>query len=742
MAKTWATFENHVRHLAELIWGEECLATHVGGVDIDGAIRLDADRWVYIEITERNDLAKVREDIGKLQTAKSALMTTKGEFAHCYCVINGPVTQAMIEAGEPHKIKVKSLKAFSKLFFDFERYKSAREQAAFGSAINPITGKKDDGSYVAVNYVYDGKSQELGIGDISALLQAGKRIVLLGEYGSGKSRCFKELFKAMAASAVDQHLYPMALDLREVWGLKRGQELIRRHLEDLAVPEMERSAIRALSNNCLTLLLDGFDELGSQAWSNDSEKLKAIRAKSLEGVKDLIARSGAGVLISGREHYFNNNEEMLSALGLDPGQTLTIRCKSEFSEAETQEFFNRIQSEIVVPEWLPRRPLICQTIADLSAEEMDEMFGVGQNELEFWNHFMKVLSVRDARIHASFDAKTIETVLMHLARFTRTRSSNVGPITLSDVQSAFESVVGQTPVDAAVMLQRLPALGRVKAESNDRQFIDVYILDGLRAKDAAGAIRYDESILRPLVSTRFINPLGDLGQRLLASEIGTKHNEYKSLAIRCLSHGNKTLGCDLIGGMLRTGEEKIDFKNVFVDDGHFLRLDMSKTLPLNLTIKDSVLGELLLPSAPPPGTSLTDCIASRVFGVAAATALPAWIKNLFADQYDSVESVSRIKEIGLDPRHEVLATIIRKTFFQKGAGRKEEALLRGLGRVVTPATSDKIILLLMREGILTRFKGDEGWVYSANRAHAGRMKQMLYELKVSADPIWQAVGVI
>jgi hypothetical protein len=49
---------------------------------------------------------------------------------------------------------------------------------------------------------------------------------------------------------------------------------------------------------------------------------------------------------------------------------------------------------------------------------------------------------------------------------------------------AFESVVGQMPVDeASLMLQRLPALGRVKAETNDRQFIDSYILDGLRAKD-------------------------------------------------------------------------------------------------------------------------------------------------------------------------------------------------------------------------------------------------------------------
>jgi hypothetical protein len=246
---------------------------------------------------------------------------------------------------------------------------------------------------------------------------------------------------------------------------------------------------------------------------------------------------------------------------------------------------------VIVPEWLPRRPLICQTIADLSADELDEMFGVGQNEIGFWNHFMRVLCERDARIHVSFDATTIETILIHIARITRVRPANVGPITLSDVQSAFEAVVGQMPVeDAAVMLQRLPALGRVKAESNDRQFIDVYILDGLRAKDAASL---DEGSLRHLLATAFVNPLDDLGQRLLATNIDSKTNDFKQLASRCLSDKNKILGCDIVSSILRVGLETFDFKGMFIDDGHFIKFDMSNTLPLGLTITNTTFGELM-----------------------------------------------------------------------------------------------------------------------------------------------------
>jgi len=242
------------------------------------------------------------------------------------------------------------------------------------------------------------------------------------------------------------------------------------------------------------------------------------RAKSLEGVKDLISRGRRGVLIAGREHYFNNNEEMFAALGLSSTESVIVRCKDEFTEDEMREFFRRyVAEDILMPDWLPRRPLVCQTIADMNDDELDQMFGVGQDELSFFDHFIAVLCQRDAHIRATFDAATIESVLRRLARLTRTRAANVGPITLGDVQASFESVVGQMPVEeASLMLQRLPALGRVKAETNDRQFIDIYILDGLRAKDSGALFTMVDRSLSSVFETAFANPLDELGQRILA----------------------------------------------------------------------------------------------------------------------------------------------------------------------------------------------------------------------------------
>lgn len=739
--KTWATFEDSVREYASAIWGKPCLPLHIGGVDLDGAMEVDSDIRVFVEMTERRELAKVREDVNKLLVARAALQQETGAYARCYCIVNGPVTNGMVEAGAPHSIKVLSFENFSKIFFDFESYKIRREKTAFGSAVNPLTGARDEGIYIPVKYIVDSTKAEIGIDKIAEMITAGKHVILLGEYGSGKSRCIRELFYHLSSKSAVNHAYPMAIDLREAWGVKRGLELVRRHLEDIGADDLQSAAVRALNTNSLLVLFDGFDEIGSQAWSNDGEKLRAIRSKSLEGAKDLIDRSHAGIFISGREHYFNNNAEMLEALGVAKSRTVILRCKTEFTEQETQDFFTRLQTEITVPSWLPRRPLICQTIADLSSDELDEMFGVGENEIEFWNHFVHVLCERDARIHVSFSAETIERILIHLSRLTRSKAANVGPITLADVQAAFEAVVGQSPVeDASAMLQRLPALGRVKAESNDRQFIDTYILDGLRAKDVSDVLKADESVKRSLVSNKFVNPLGELGQRILAKEISENIAEYLQFAGRCVNYGNAVLASDIVSSSLIAGVDRVDFKGMTLSDGSFIRFDLSKTLPVNLILENCVFGSIVLPSAPPPGTRISSSLAERVYGVSSENALPLWIVGLTADHFDSVESVSRIRKIGLAPAHEVLVAVVRKTFFQKGAGRKEEALLRGLGRVAAQSQIDKIVNLLLREGALNRFRGDEGWVYTPNRPMAGRMKKMLYELRVSHDPIWEEVG--
>ena len=85
-------------------------------------------------------------------------------------------------------------------------------------------------------------------------------------------------------------------------------------------------------------------------------------------------------------------------------------------------------------------------------------------------------------------------------------------------------------------------------------------------------------------------------------------------------------------------------------------------------------------------------------------------------------------------------TVIKKTFLQKGNGRKEEALLRGLGAVADAKTAERILKLLVTENILTRISGDEGSVSVPVRSHTQRMRTMLAELVLSKDPLWTTVA--
>ena len=736
----WAQFEDRVRETARYIWKRPCLPKRVGGVNLDGVVRIDPEIEIFLEITENRTLSKVREDVVKLQTAKSAAFHD-GVMARCLCVVNGAITPAMKEAGEPHNIRVLSIDDFSQMFFDFEEYKVARIRAPFGSAINPLTGEIDKTDYVRVNYLADGHKKEVNSSDIANWLSEGRKIILLGEYGTGKSRCIQDVFRTLSENAAENFCYPYAVDLRSSWGLQRSVELLRRHVSDLGLDSLETAVVRAFQVGSLAVLLDGFDEIGSQAWSNDVQKLRQIRAKSLQAVKDTITNCKGGVLVTGREHYFPSSEEMFSALGMEPGTTIILRCKEEFSDTELLDYFQKRDIELDVPEWLPRRPLICQTITDLADDQFLEMFDDEGDEVNFWNHFITVLCERDARIHPSFDSATIHSIFIYLSRLTRTKPANIGPISLVELQHAFEDATGAVPVEeASVMLQRLPTLGRVSSGSNDRQFVDIYILDGLRAKDVVRCCLGSPEDLTAACCSSWTNSLDDLGQRVLARDASLNDQSKLDFARQAVKGGNKTLSCDLIGALTRKSDSAFDFQGLSVNDGTFMVLNLREREISNLRIEDTYVGELVLPALDNKKVEISNCITPRVIGITSPAGLPYWIKDLEAEAYDSVASVSRIRRIGLKPAHEVLATVIRKTFFQKGSGRKEEALLRGLGSPSTRNSSRRILNLLVREGLLTSFKGNDGMVYSPVRSHTKRMQTLLDELEGSTDPIWIQVG--
>lgn len=731
----WKELEGHVRDLASCHWASAANPETINGVRFDCVIKKHSDYWIIIEISKEETLDKLRTDIAKVAAVRPYLFS-RSIYAECYFVCNHP-TEQMRVTGEGDNLRVMSVEELRGLLLGYDSYFNLRSKQPFGSAIDWRSGERDKSEYVTVEYSsIDGK-RSYTVSEISDLLHRGEKILLLGDYGTGKSRCIQETFFALHNAAVTNWRFPIAIDLRENWGVRRGHELLRRHFDDQGASEVGESALRLLGSKRMILLIDGFDEIASQTWSNDPVILRNIRRQSLAAVSDLLKRVNCGVLITGREHYFNSSEEMFQCLGLNPRGTHVLTCAQEFTEVEVRQYLKRLDGVKTVPEWLPKRPLICQILSDIEPDVLNDLVTNETGEVRFWSAAVQAVCEREASIKSILDATVINDVLVGVARLTRTKARDVGPLSTREINDVFHAVTGAPPNDeTAVILQRLPLLGRVEAQSSDRQFIDTYFLDGLRAEDVCREVfRQDESIL----SEAWRNPLRQFGIRVLAHEISLSADitGFIRFLRRSCNGPNRVLGGDLVSAILSANDGTFAFDGISLSESHISCLDLSGSRLSGIEIYDSIIDELVIAEAHPSDVRIRACLIGKVDGVSEAAGLPTWISGNEVGEYIRVNTVTRIKQAKLSLEQKVFVTIIKKTFFQPGAGRKEEALLRGLGSPQLKRSSEKILKMLCREGILKTTKGKEGILYIPQRSYAHRMAEILKELTLSEDDLWK-----
>ena len=730
----WKELETHVKELASCHWAAMANPEIINGVRFDCVIRVRSDYWIIIEISKEETLEKLRTDIAKFAAVRLYLLS-QGTYPECYFVCNNPSEQLRI-TGAGNKLKVRSVDEIRGLLLGYESYFNLRSKLPFGSAIDRRSGSRDSSEYVSVKYLgIDGK-HSYAVPEISELLLRGEKIVLLGDYGTGKSRCIQETFFEMQDAVVRNWRFPIAIDLRENWGVRRGHELLRRHFDDLGVSEIGDSALRLLPRKRIILLIDGFDEIASQTWSNDPAIMRTIRKQSLAAVSDLLQRVDCGILITGREHYFNSQEEMFQCIGLNPNRTTVLRCSQEFTELQIQQYLERLKSMIIVPDWLPKRPLICQILADLDPDVLKDLVTSETGEVRFWSAALRAICAREASIKSILDEVVIQDVLIGLAHLSRTKVRDVGPLSIDEINDVFKKVTGTPPNDeSAVILQRLPLLGRVEAQTSDRQFVDNYFLDGLRAEDVCRKLfSQDDSI----VSEKWLNPLRPFGIRVLSHEISLAADMTGVIRFlrRACTDYNRILGGDLVSAILSANEGTFDFNGISLTESHISSLDLSESRLSGIEISNSIIGEVIITQANPNDVRISKCLIEKVDGVSEAAGLPKWMVENEVGEYVRVNTVTRIKQANLSSEQKVFVTIIKKIFFQPGSGRKEEALLRGLESATLKRSSEKILKLLCREGILKTAPGKDGLLYIPQRAHTHRMADILKELTLSQDELW------
>ncbi|HUD93017.1 hypothetical protein [Sphingobium sp.] len=332
---SWAKLESEVRAVVNLRYGKAAEAIRLdNGVNHDCVCKISERNWIIIEITKNDTVDKIRGDVNRLVMTRTQMFLQNHVMCECIIVLGFEPTPSMRDAAEKNGIQILSAPGFISIFFDQSRYNGARNEVKFGSAVDIISGNPDTRPYIPVSYDDKTRSKSYDIKEISRKLTSGQNIVLTGSFGSGKSRCYKEIFSAVSNK---ENTYCVSIDLREIGALASDHQIIRAHFEQIGLDDLGESAIRLLNTGRLIILLDGFDEMGGAQWSDDPQRLKEIRRRTLAPVRKLVEKSKS-TFISGRDHYFNTDEELLDALGVDAENSIHLECHEEFSQEQIDQF--------------------------------------------------------------------------------------------------------------------------------------------------------------------------------------------------------------------------------------------------------------------------------------------------------------------------------------------------------------------------------------------------------------------
>src|SRR5215472_1504818 len=406
-------FEAEVRRLAGLIWPE-------GRVDrspvVDGrerdAIVQTPDLVTVIEATTSRKQDKIAGDAKK---TNELVRKIRGQGFACRGIL---VT--LKEPTPEQELAVKTyrgsliLESFSQFLgrlFVASEYLRARITKPFGSIQDPKNLHLDLGRqfYVPIPIADAESDCVLSAADLgAALVSKSSRLVVLGDFGCGKSMSLREIFYWLRDEFISKRhsRFPIYVNLRDHAGGKYPDEILERHARDLGLKDFSQ-LVKAWRAGFVDLLLDGFDEFAAMGWSSAPLKLRQLRRTMLEAVRRLITESPktVGIVLAGRLHYSDSIREMQDALGLGGGfQILRIEPLSEEVALKIVERYGGSS----VPDWVPSRALLLSYLAATDfLREVSAAFPAAVSRGHGWDLLLQMISRREASQHAALDKGSV-----------------------------------------------------------------------------------------------------------------------------------------------------------------------------------------------------------------------------------------------------------------------------------------------------------------------------------------------
>ncbi|WP_151089169.1 NACHT domain-containing protein [Hymenobacter baengnokdamensis] len=745
-------FEQEVWSIARELWPS---AEGGGPITVDGSekdgIYITEEMVHIIECTISKGQKKAQNDIESLrQLVDKYKRQYPDKGVKAYFITKHEPTgeqRSVIPSAYTSQILAMSFSRFHSKIIDVSNYFKHRENHFFGSIKNPIDDSDTKAHYdfIPVQLSEINSSKGWATGDIYNNLIHGKRIVILGQYGVGKSVTLKEVFKkslkAYKGSLTTK--FCIYINLREHIGQTNPVEVLERHARNLGFP-YPYHLVRAWKSGYADIILDGFDEIPALGWADKTSKLKTIRQNAMQLVREFVKLTPkqSGLLISGRNNFFDSIQECVTALGLT--NNYTILTLEDFNEQQANTFLRRFLKDdnIVVPEWFPSKPLLLGYLVKQHIINQDILGNKAISPAQGWDILLDEISEREASIDPSLSAKVIREIIEGVASHARKYQSGLGPIYFKDLESIFSEKVGYLADDnAVVLLQRLPGLGGLNQQDGSREFIDINFADAAKSGEI---IRY---ILNPYEYKISSEPkvwqesINEISIQLLSLKTKSLSPTVMEAAARQAERsGLDVLGADILLTMRYNEQswikEPIKIQSIVIPAFHSKNLPGWNLVRFEEVIVKRISFEEEIEVANHP--KFVRSLFGFADGIASATSLPN--ENFLECEFESFEAINQttasILESSLPIPVKVCFTVLKKLYFQPGVGRQYSAFTRGLSNVEKRYIDD--VLRILRQEGLTIAPSNNSDVWVPIRAQSPRVKALVQNRTVN-DPLIEKI---
>ena len=751
-------YEDDVRRVARALWprAEFAGARVIDGRETDGVFETE-DCIHFVEATTSRRREKARQDIEKIIRAldkvrgKSEYRAVRGWF-----VTRDEPTVDQRRIGDAHRDRINTLSfsQFQARLIDSNAYLDLRNNYPFGIVKDPNTGDLEPAvKYIPLDLVKLGTLDVVPRADLLAMLFDGRTIILLGDFGAGKSMTLREIYRNLRRLRLkgETSKFPVYLNLRDHYGQDDPAEVLERHGRSIGFPQPS-CLVRAWRAGYVHLLIDGFDEISALNIQGLWRRLQDNRFRAMEAVRRLIRDhpSEAGLMVAGRAHFFDSSVERHTALGL-PRDSVELSL-NDLTDDQIATYLRQAGLSGFVPSWLPSRPLLVGYLAakgllgvlfgaDSAPHQMDRAVG--------WHNLIDLVASREAEIEAGIDGHTVRRILERLATKARASQGGLGSLSPDAIVRSFSDVCGYSPDERGmVLLQRLPGLGIDRAEEDSRTFIDQAFADACRAGDlvayVANPFEFDQSVLADMTSA-----MGSLGIEVAAYR--SKQNSFLEGKINAaLSAARRSddsyVATDLTRLILDSG---FNIRDEIIIDGVLipnLELGATKSDLSKLQFRDCYFSRIELdPTIDSSRLPLfRECFIDEFEGRLSYEDLPKGKfdeKCIIESFTATAETTATVLTLDLPLGVRVCLTVLKKLYEQRGSGRRENALHRGLdshARRLVPS----VLRVLQAEGLAIPDRSKEAVIWRPDRSSRKRVGRMIAAPAAENDQVLKKCEVL